>query len=291
MIGLKKILFILIGTVLAIISICIAGYPFISDYINSSTAKSSVMQFLEITDNTSESELNEKLKAAQDYNKSLVGSVVISDPFEESKESNEDVAEILKIDVTDVIATVNIPKINSNLPVYFGTDDETLKKGAGLLSRTSLPVGGKGTHSVITGHTGYSFLKLFSDLNKLEVGDKFYVSSLGQTLAYEVDNVAVVLPEETELLQISPDKDYVTLVTCTPFGVNSHRLLVRGTRVPYSEDEEKSISQTQSTWTEEYFSAIIIGVVGMLSVVLIYVLVRIILYFNRKRKKNENRNS
>ena len=184
---------------------------------------------------------------------------------------------------------VVIPKIDVNLPIYHGTSEEVLQKGVGHLQNTSLPVGGESTHAVLSGHTGLSSAKLFTDLDKLEEGNIFYIKTLGETFAYEVDQIKIVEPHETSDLLIESDKDYVTLVTCTPYGINSHRLLVRGTRIPYTEEVEKEIKKEQkenvgSTWRDEYFKALAIGLGGLAILGIIFIIVVLIKKKGRKKE-------
>lgn len=166
---------------------------------------------------------------AVNYNEQLNTSV-INDPFSEEQTNKLDDYNTL-LDLGGIIGTLEIPKIQVNLPIYHGTGDKALSEGVGHLKGTSLPVGGSGTHAVLTGHRGYSGAKLFTDLDKLVMGDRFYLHVLEQTLTYEVDQILTVEPDQTEALKIEPDQDYVTLLTCTPYQINSHRLLVRGKRV------------------------------------------------------------
>ncbi len=148
-----------------------------------------------------------------------------------------------------VMAALAIPAINSKLPIYHGTEEDTLERGVGHLYGSALPVGGDGMHSVLTGHTGLTTATLFDRLNEVKVGDAFYVSVMGETLKYEVDHTTVVLPHETEYLRPEVGKDYVTLITCTPYGVNSHRLLVRGTRVEMDPEEaERAFAESANPW-------------------------------------------
>ncbi len=151
--------------------------------------------------------------------------------------------------VFDTMGTIEIPKIAVNLPIYHGTDAQTLEKGVGHLRQTALPIGGAGSHAVLTGHTGLPNAKMFDGLSKLKIGDKFYVHVLGETLAYEVDAINVVKPEEVRLLNPISGEDHVTLLTCTPYGVNTHRLLVRGVRVPYVEEERIRQQEQQEGMT------------------------------------------
>ena len=157
---------------------------------------------------------------------------------------------------------VDIPKIGVYLPVEHGTSADTLEKSVGHVVGTSLPIGGASTHAVLSAHSGMASSKLFSDIDQLELGDTFYIHVLGDTLAYQVDAVNTVLPTDTSLLQIEDAKDLVTLVTCTPFGVNTHRLLVRGHRVPYTPEQEAEAAETQlaaSSWTRHYLTGLAIG--------------------------------
>ena len=157
---------------------------------------------------------------------------------------------------------VEIPKIGVYLPVQHGTDADTLEKSVGHVVGTSLPVGGSSTHAVLSAHSGMASSKLFSDIDQLAEGDVFYIHVLGDTLAYKVDSINTVLPTDTRLLQIEDGKDYVTLVTCTPFGVNTHRLLVRGHRVPYLPEQEATAAEetrAASSWTHHYLTGLAIG--------------------------------
>lgn len=133
---------------------------------------------------------------------------------------------------------IEIPKIDVNLPVFHGVSDQVLYNGAGHMIGSSLPIGGNGTHAVLTGHTGIPDRKLFTDLTKLETGDEFFITVLGDKMAYQVDSIQVIEPDDISWFSIDPDKDQVTLITCTPYGINDHRLLVTGHRVPYTEESE-----------------------------------------------------
>ena len=163
------------------------------------------------------------------------------------------------------MGSIEIPSIKVYLPIYHGTDSTSLEKGAGHLENSSFPVGGRGTHAVISAHTGLPSAKMFDNLTEVKEGDVFYIHVLNQTLAYEVNQIKVVLPENTSDLLIDRNEDYVTMVTCTPYGINSHRLLVRGTRIPYREAKKKEHTQTKkdSKW-KAYVLAAIIAVILLL---------------------------
>lgn len=188
-----------------------------------------------------------------------------------------------------VMGYVEIPKIGVNLPIYHGTGSDSLERGVGHLLGSSLPVGGESTHTVLTGHSGMASQKLFSDLTQLESGDIFYIHILGEVLAYQVDNISTVLPYDTSLLGIYKGEDYCTLVTCTPYGVNSHRLLVRGTRIHCEQTEKTDTNTTESDqpiseWEEQYFLGLCLGVLAVL-IIADVILLAILSHRPCRRKK------
>lgn len=171
---------------------------------------------------------------------------------------------LLNITKDGVMGLIKIPAIDVSLPIYHGTSDAVLEKGVGHLEGTSLPIGGSGTHTVLTGHSGLSNAKLFTDLDNLQIGDYFFLETWGETLSYRVESKKVVLPSELDDLQVVQGEDLCTLLTCTPYGVNSHRLLVRGVRaeLPDIEEEQQEVVQVHdspSRWMMEYKSALLIG--------------------------------
>lgn len=207
------------------------------------------------TDNV---ELAEQRRAAEAYNALLRGEAAVSTGG--ASVPPVDYAE--QLTVGGAMCTIDIPKIGVYLPVRHGTGVETLERAVGHVVGTSLPVGGAGTHAVLSAHSGMASAKLFSDIDQLVKGDVFYIHVLGEVLAYEVDQIATVLPSDTSLLQIEEDKDYVTLITCMPFGVNTHRLLVRGHRVPYVPEmvvENGKTPKAASSWTQHYLTGLGIG--------------------------------
>ena len=224
------------------------------------------------------------LETARQYNRQLeTGILSLQDPFLTPTVVDEDGSQRSLLDVTGtgVIATLDIPTLSLTLPVYYGTEAETLEKGIGVLEISSLPVGGKGTHTVLCGHSGLSTAKLFSDLELLKEGDRFSINVMGDTLTYMVDQITTVLPEDLSQLEIDPDQDYCTLLTCTPFGINTHRLLVRGIRIETSEIQQETEMDApeptvQSVWVREYVKAIVIGVSAVLAVVVaVYVVMAV----------------
>lgn len=235
-----------------------------------------------------EEELDEEFQECWDYNASLMkGGVILTDPFAENQldASSMPYAGLLNTDGQGTMGYIEIPSIDVKLMIYHGTDAEILAKGVGHLQGTSLPVGGNGSHCVLSAHTGLNDKKLFTDLDQLVEGDVFYIHVLGEVLAYQVDQINIVTPDDVEDLRIDANEDYCTLVTCTPYGINTHRLLVRGTRIAYEEAKnvEETMSSHKSTWTLEYMYAISLGI--RLIIILIICLLLIKLYRTKMKLK------
>lgn len=260
-------------------------YPVVSNYINQMNSTTIATDYEQEVSHLSEEQENAMIEQAQEYNESLIGIGSIADPFSESNENqteNDVYNNLLKIDDTGMMGYIDIPKLDVVLPVYHGTSEKVLQSGVGHLKNTSLPVGGESCHAVLSGHRGLANAKIFTDLNKMEVGDVFYIKVLHHTFAYQVDQILTVLPSDTDSLQIEKGKDYVTLVTCTPYAVNTHRLLVRGTRIPYEEaqkiDEEVGLQRTIP-----FNLILLIG--GIIAFIIIWVSIK--LHKRRKEKKHE----
>ena len=238
-------------------------YPTVSNYLQEKNATTIVSSYEQILQDIQPEEERQILEQAAAYNASLTALNAIEDPFSNGTQTEDEAyLNALDLDGNGMMGYLKIPKIRVTLPIYHGTEERVLQSGVGHVGNTSLPVGGDSTHSVLTGHRGLPSAELFTDLDQLEVGDVFFVKVMHETLAYEVDQIKVVEPDNISDIFIEDGKDYVTLVTCTPYGINSHRLLVRGTRVPYVETEkEQQVSrQEESTWNQEYLHAIIVGV-------------------------------
>ena len=206
---------------------------------------------------TDDAELTAQREAAEQYNAMLSGATIT-----EGGASAPPLAYAQQLTVGGVMCYIDISKIGVYLPVQHGTDADTLERAVGHVVGTSLPVGGSSTHAVLSAHSGMASSKLFSDIDQLEQGDNFYIRVLGDTLAYEVDAINTVLPTDTSLLQIEEGEDLVTLVTCTPFAINTHRLLVRGHRVLYTPDQEAVVAAGKpaaSSWTQHYLAGLGIG--------------------------------
>lgn len=233
--------------IFGIILIFVAGigvmsYPLVSSVINNIDSRNHVEEYTKTTKQMSSEETLEIFKRAKEYNQSLTNNVIITDPFDEKayKKIGANYENALNVDGNGLIGYIDIPKINVYLPIYHGTTDKILAKGAGHLQNTSLPVGGESTHSVISAHTAYPGETFFDYLTDMQEGDEFYVHVLDRVLKYEVDSIKVVLPEKTDDLRVIRGEDHVTLLTCTPYSINTHRLLVRGKRVAY--DDSKYIT-------------------------------------------------
>ena len=232
-------------------------YPLISEAVNAKYHSDIETAYTAAIEETDKAELTAQREAAEQYNAMLSGAAIT-----EGGASAPPLAYAQQLIVGGVMAYVDIPKINVYLPVQHGTEADTLEKSVGHVVGTSLPVGGSSTHAVLSAHSGMASSKLFSDIDQLAEGDTFYIHVLGDTLAYKVDTIHTVLPTDTSLLQIEDGKDLVTLVTCTPFGVNTHRLLVRGHRIPYTPEQATAATAEKpaaSSWTQHYLTGLGIG--------------------------------
>lgn len=242
-------------------------YPFLANYIFEHRADSKIHLVEETAEKIEDAERQSQLERARIYNDTIAsGHIQLKDPFVEDSDENlaDEYDSLLCMTEDGVMGFIKIPSIGVSLPIYHGTAEETLEAGAGHLQGTSLPIGGISTHSVITGHSGLSRAKLFTDLIELCKGDTFTLTIYGETLVYEIDQIKTVLPSELGDLTVVPGEDYCTLVTCTPYGVNSHRLLVRGKRTMQAdniEQEEAVHADVEgSKWMQEYIRAVLISV-------------------------------
>jgi len=220
----------------------VAMYPVVSNAVAQRHASSVIESYNDNVQSMDAEKIDAAKEAARRYNQQL-NNAIDRDAAGEADDIGTSYVDML--DVGESLGYITIPKIDVNLPIYEGTSDDVLVKGVGHLEGSSYPLGGAGTHSVLTGHRGLAEAVLFTDLDKLGAGDRFYLHIMDEVLAYQVDQVKVVEPENTEDLEIIPGGDYCTLVTCTPYAINTHRMLVRGARVPYTgEDEQPDTPQT-----------------------------------------------
>ena len=253
-------------------------YPTVSNYWNSLHQSRAIAAYVEqVTqiDNETFDQLREQARA---YNRTLVGKAY---RYDMTRQEREEYLGLLNVSGNGIIGYIEIPDIHCELPIYHGTDADALQIGVGHIEGSSLPVGGESTHCAISGHRGLPSAKLFSDLDKLTVGDRFSLRVLDDTLTYEVDQIHTVLPGEMDELEIVEGEDYCTLVTCTPYGVNTHRLLVRGYRVENSTDKEPARVATDETRTEP------LGKISILLPVLVFaiLLMLLLVFLLPKRKK------
>lgn len=291
--------------ILGIVLIFIAGigtmsYPLVSSIINNIDSRNNVEEYTKTTKEMSSEKTLEMFKQAEEYNHSLTNNVIITDPFD--KEAYEKIGanyeKTLNVDGNGLIGYIDIPKINVYLPIYHGTTEDILAKGAGHLQNTSLPIGGESTHSVISAHTAYPGETFFDYLTDMEEGDEFYVHVLDRVLKYEVDSIKVVLPEETDDLRVIKGEDHVTLLTCTPYSVNTHRLLVRGKRVEYDDSKYITTGASAASFGDDgifflgykipYLAAALF-VIGFVAIVVITVI--ICLKRSKKKKRYYDKNN
>lgn len=264
------------AVLILLFSMILLTYPLISNYTFEHRADSIINTYQQQAEDMEDSVVAQLWKAADEYNQALMNNhVQLTDPFEAvEREMNAGVySEMLSVDDSTIMTYIEIPKISVYLPVYHGTDPKTLEMGVGHLEGSSLPVGGDSTHCILSGHTGLNRAKIFTDLSELKAGDHFFLHTLGKTLAYEVDQILTVEPYDISNLQLEEGKDYVTLVTCTPYGVNSHRLLVRGFRTEYEPETLKLETElakdnpsNQFQWMREYLKALATGITLVLLV-------------------------
>ena len=230
----------LLAILLLLIGLGVLMYPTASSYLNSLRESYAIQELQEVLEGQTDTQLARQRALAEAYNRSLsVGD--LTDAFGES-EYGAEYDQILDYG-EGVMGYLTIPKLELELPIYHGTSKEVLAKGVGHLPQSALPIGGAGNHTVLSGHTGMPNARLFTDLTELAEGDVFYIHILDETLTYQVDQILTVLPEETQALQPEAGKDFCTLVSCTPYGVNSHRLLVRGERGREAQAEQPQTAE------------------------------------------------
>ena len=272
----KKKMFTICTVLLFLAALCLTLYPLISNYVNQKYASQIHTAYQEVMEQIDDSELREAKEQAEIYNHSLIPGASTQDAYSQEglQAASANYDSQLNPAGNGIMGYVEIPKISVNLPIYHGTENDSLERGIGHLLGSSLPVGGESTHSILSGHSGMASQKMFTDLEQLIVGDVFYLRILNDTLAYQVAEINTVLPYDTSLLGIVPGEDLCTLVTCTPYGVNTHRLLVRGSRIPYEEaellaEEVAEEEPVKSTWEQKYIEGLLWGVAAVLLLLLL----------------------
>ena len=262
--------------------ICI--FPVISNIVERQRQSDAVATYRQTMEKEDEKEIEEKWRQANEYNEMLFqvkGGIV-----EETEEKKYE--ELLNIHGTDIMGSLEIPKIQVELPIYHGTEDEVLSNGIGHLEGTSLPIGGENTHSVLTGHRGLPSSKLLVRLDEMKIGDLFFIHTYKEVMAYKVEEIMVVKPEDTAWMEIKGEKDLVSLVTCTPFGINSHRLIVTGHRVDYKEKEYIKIKPQPPSVREIIVT--VFPILFVVSIVVIEIKNRIQTYRRQRRRKRREKN-
>ena len=283
-------------TTVVLVLILIAGigvmsYPMISNILRDRKQDEILTEYNEEMEKKPDEEIEEARKSAEEYNDSLADTIIISDPFDPdaAKPVDKNYMQTLNLEKNGIMVYVEIPRLDIYEPVYHGTSDAVLAKGIGHLEGTSLPIGGIGTHSVMSGHTGLPDAEIFTKLESVKEGDLFLIHVLKETLAYRVDQIKIVEPANTNDLKMDPQHDYVTLVTCTPYGINSHRLLVRGVRTEYTEELQAEANQQKEegadveSWKRIYGKAMI---QGLLIALFLVVLLVVISYLIRKARQD-----
>lgn len=264
----KSVLAAVLFALIFLAGLLVLLYPMFSNMWNEHRSAELIAGYQEEVSHVPQEDYSRWLEMADAYNKTLEGKGVPDAFAFISEEEDEEYLSQLAFREDGVMGYIEIPKISVSLPIYHGTSEEVLQKGAGHLQGSALPVGGVGTHCVVSAHRGLPSAAMFTDLDMLQEGDHFYIHVLDQTLAYEVDQIEEVKPEDTKSLDVEEDKDLVTLVTCTPYGVNTERLLVRGHRVPYeAETAQQEAKETVSSMHTRYgfWAALGLGVTALFS--------------------------
>ena len=283
---------IVIAGIMFVLALLLTLYPVISNLYNQRHQSVIHTAYEEVIQQADTRDLEQIREKAQAYNKAITpGASEGSYTQEALRAASEDYDSQLNPGGNGIMGYVEVPRIRINLPIYHGTDAETLERGVGHLLGSSLPVGGESTHAIITGHSGLATQKMFTDLQQLREGDVFYLHVLDEVLAYQVFHTEAVLPHDTSRLGITAGEDWCTLITCYPIGVNTHRLLVQGERIPYEEPEEDEtvetlpVEEAVSSWEEQYMMGVWMGLAGMLALLLVVFIIRMI----RRRKARGNR--
>ena len=275
---LKKHLTSIILYAVLIFGLCLLLYPTVADWWNSMHQSRAIASYVEAVEDLSGEEREALLEEARRYNRRLALSGI---EFQLTEEQLAEYESVLDVSGTGIMGYVQIPKINVSLPVYHGTDEAVLQIAVGHIAGTSFPIGGEGTHSVLSGHRGLPSARLFTDLDQILVGDVFTVTVLNETITYQVDQIRIVEPADVSQLQIIPGEDHCTLVTCTPYGINTHRMLVRGIRI---EDIDETVMVNADAVQVHPYIVIPAVVIPIVFVILLGMLV----YYRLKKPPKTN---
>lgn len=283
---LARLLVILLG-------IGILVYPSLSKYLSQVNGSRVTASYDDSVLQLEQDRLDQLLAQAREYNNQLAGNNMGKAPLSDDDGNPitpESYWELLNVDSAGMMGYIEIPKLNTTIPIYHGTSEAVLQVGVGHLQNTSLPVGGESTHAALSGHRGLPTRSLFTDLDQLELGDRFYIRVLNETLCYTVDQILTVLPHEMDALAIEEGKDYLTLITCTPYGINSHRLLVRGVRTPYDlQQHENEMAENTSFLSSmpAQYRHLLMGIAVLIAVFLLRSLVCTILKIRKRRRHQD----
>ena len=280
----KRTIYLVSGSACLFLAAGLILYPILGNALAEKNKSLVMTEYSKAVEEMTDTRMEEMLTAAETYNATLSPISVSADgvySLSGLTAAQKQYDEILAVNESGIMGQLEIPELDICLPIYHGTDGSTLEKGVGHLLGSSFPVGGNGTHAVLTGHSGLSREKMLTDLEKMKVGDRFFLQVLDRTLAYEVRDIFTVLPDDTSHLGIRQDEDMCTLITCTPYGVNTHRLLVQGYRIPYEPEAVSAVvaeaageNNRVSSWQQQYFDGIYYGVILADTVVLVWVIVR-----------------
>lgn len=277
----KEKLIIFLFILMIVLGLGIILFPLISNQVNKVQYQKVIGTYDDTIVQNSETENNQMLMGARKYNSSISTTDII-DVFQNPVQTNStEYLSILNVDDNGMMGYISVPKIDVRIPIYHGTSSDILQKGVGHLEGSSFPVGGESTHTILSAHRGLPSSRLFTDLDQLEEGDIFYIYVLNEVLAYQVDQILVTEPSETEALKIVDGKDYVTLVTCTPYAINTHRLLVRGERIEYNKQVEEQTVEDRSLSTAD--------IILYISLIIAILLIIIAVIVSVRHKKNKNR--
>ena len=289
----RKISGILFG-LMFLLGFAILIYPTVSNQWNTYRQNQLISSYEELIGKMAEEDFTKEWEKANAFNDTIIHNNVFGDVFGENGDDikNTEYWQILNVGNDGVMGYVSIPKINVKLSIYHGTADDVLQTGIGHLNGTKLPIGGESTHSVLAAHRGLPSARLFTDIDQLERGDMFYIHVLDETLAYQVDQILDMVDKDDnetlqKALQIEEGQDYVTLFTCTPYGVNSHRLLVRGTRVPYNGEEEIESTAAESMLKSIQNYYMIYLILGLSVTLLVILLMKFLIKPGKKKHKKE----
>lgn len=289
----RKISGILFG-LMFLLGFAILIYPTVSNQWNTYRHNQLISSYEELIGKMAEEDFTKEWEKANAFNDTIIHNNIFGDVFGENGDDikNTEYWQILNVGNDGVMGYVSIPKINVKLSIYHGTADDVLQTGIGHLNGTKLPIGGESTHSVLAAHRGLPSARLFTDIDQLERGDMFYIHVLDETLAYQVDQILDMVDKDDnetlqKALQIEEGQDYVTLFTCTPYGVNSHRLLVRGTRVPYNGEEEIESTAAESMLKSIQNYYMIYLILGLSVTLLVILLMRFLIKPGKKKHKKE----